>query len=163
MAKGMGPIQNGKIEHWEQMINTNLKGLLYITHGMLPIFLIKKSGHIINIGSVAGFYSYPNGNVYCSTKAAVRSLTETLRLDLLGTGIRVTEVSPGMVETEFSKVRLENDEAQAKKVYEGMTPLTAQDIAETVVWCEERPKHVNIQEVILYPTDQASPNHVFRK
>lgn len=162
LAKGMNTLQETDPSAWNTMIDTNIKGLLAMTHEILPHLLKKKSGHIVNLGSVAGHINYPKGNVYCATKAAVHSLTECLRLDLLGSGIRVTEVSPGMVETEFSLVRL-GDEEKAKSVYQGMTPLSARDIAETIFWCLSRPAHVNIQEVVIYPTDQASPWAVYRK
>jgi 3-hydroxy acid dehydrogenase/malonic semialdehyde reductase len=161
LAKGMQPIQSGALDDWEAMIDTNFKGLLWMSRAVLPHMIQKKSGHIINIGSVAGHSTYPNGNVYCATKAAVHSLSECLRLDLVGSGIRVTEISPGMVETEFSLVRL-GDESKAKSVYRGMTPLSAQDIAESIVWCASRPKHVNVQDLVIYPTDQASPTVVSR-
>ena len=162
VGRGLEPIQEGKLSEWDEMIDTNVKGLLAITRAILPILIKKGSGHIVNLGSAAGFYTYPKGNVYCATKAAVRALTEALRLDLSGTGVRVTEVSPGMVETGFSVARL-GDVGKAKKVYEGMTPLTAQDVAEVILWCVNRPAHVNIQEVIMYPTDQASTTIVHRR
>jgi 3-hydroxy acid dehydrogenase/malonic semialdehyde reductase len=168
LAKGLNSFQtfDESARNWpkafDQMIDTNVKGLFHFSKAMLEHFLKNKNGHIINLGSVAGFYSYPKGHVYCATKAAVRHFTECLRADLLGTPIRVTEVSPGMVETEFSIVRFE-DEKKAKQVYQGMNPLKAEDIAETIFWCAQRPSHVNIQEVILYPTDQASPTLVARK
>ena len=127
-----------------------------MTRWCLPHFLKRRTGHVVNIGSVAGRWVYPGGGVYCATKFAVRALSESLRMDLLGTQIRVTNVEPGMVETEFSEVRFGGDKDKAKAVYNGMTPLTARDIAETVAWCVERPAHVNIQEIVLYPTDQAS-------
>jgi NADP-dependent 3-hydroxy acid dehydrogenase YdfG len=162
LAKGLNPIQNVDSDDWDSMIDTNIKGLLAVTHEVLPHLIKRGDGHIVNLGSVAGHYNYPKGNVYCATKAAVHALTECMRLDLVGTGIRVTEISPGMVETEFSMVRL-GDSEKAKSVYAGMTPLSARDIAETIYWCVNRPKHVNIQEVVLYPTDQASPTVVHRK
>lgn len=162
LARGLDTIQDGNLDDWEAMIDTNVKGLLYMTRAVLPHMVQRKDGHIVNIGSVAGFYVYPKGNIYCATKFAVRALNEALRLDLNGTGVRVTEISPGMVETEFSEVRLASAE-RAKAVYSGMTPLTAEDVAETVVWCASRPRHVNVQEVILYPTDQASPTVVHRR
>lgn len=162
VAKGINPIQNVDADDWDAMIDTNVKGFLAVTHEVLPHFIKRGDGHIVNLGSVAGHYNYPKGNVYCATKAAVHALTECMRLDLVGTGIRVSEISPGMVETEFSMVRL-GDAEKAKSVYAGMTPLTARDIAETIYWCVNRPKHVNIQEVVLYPTDQASPTVVHRR
>jgi 3-hydroxy acid dehydrogenase/malonic semialdehyde reductase len=161
LAKGLTSIQDGKLEDWEAMIDTNIKGLLYVTRAILPLMIQKNRGHIINMGSVAGHWTYPNGNIYSATKFAVRGLSESLRMDLLGTGIRVTEIAPGMVKTEFSEVRLDSKE-KAEAVYAGMTPLTAQDVAEAILWCIQRPSHVNIQEVVMYPTDQASPSLVYR-
>ncbi|MBC7693522.1 MAG: SDR family NAD(P)-dependent oxidoreductase [Methylotenera sp.] len=162
LGKGLDPIQSGNPEDWDVMIDTNIKGLLYVTRVILPLMIQKKRGHLILMGSVAGRWTYPRGNVYSATKYAVKGLTESLRLDLLGTGIRVTEIAPGMVETGFSEVRL-GDAEKAKAVYAGMTPLTANDIADAVVWAEGRPQHVNIQEIVIYPTDQASPSVVQRK
>ncbi len=162
LAKGFDPFQTSNPEDWEAMWDTNVKGLLYVTRVCLPHFLKAKRGHIINLGSVAGRWVYPRGHVYSATKRAVSALTEGLRLDLHGSGIRVTEIAPGMVETEFSEVRFE-DKAKAKTVYQGLTPLSAADIAETIVWCANRPSHVNIQELVIYPTDQASPTTVNRK
>lgn len=162
LALGFKSIQEGRLDEWDQMIDTNIKGLLYVTHSVLPGMLEKNEGHIINIGSVAGHWTYPKGNVYAATKYAVHALSESFRLDLNGTGIRVTEISPGMVETQFSEVRL-GDTEKAKAVYSGMTPLTADDIAEAVLWCALRPLHVNIQDLVIYPTDQASPSIVSRK
>ncbi|MBI3558337.1 MAG: SDR family NAD(P)-dependent oxidoreductase [Deltaproteobacteria bacterium] len=162
MAAGFDPIQQGKTEDWDATIDTNVKGLLYMTHIMLPHFLDKNDGHIVNLGSVAGYEVYPKGNIYCASKFAVRAINESLRMDLLGTKIRVSSVSPGMVETEFSRVRL-GDKKKADAVYAGMTPLTGQDIAEAIHWCVRRPRHVNIQDMIIYPTDQASPTLVSRK
>ncbi|MBY0471075.1 SDR family NAD(P)-dependent oxidoreductase [bacterium] len=163
LARGLASFQEGNIEDWDAMIDTNIKGFLYVARAVIPHFIEKKSGHIINIGSVAGRWTYPKGNVYSATKFAVRGLSESMRLDLNGTGIRVTEIAPGMVETEFSVVRFGGDKEKAKSVYKGLEPLTAQDIAETIVWSAQRPKHVNIQELVIYPTDQASPQVVHRK
>jgi NADP-dependent 3-hydroxy acid dehydrogenase YdfG len=154
LAKGRDLIQNGNPEDWDLMLDTNVKGLLYVTHAVLP-HIISNKGHVINIGSVAGHWVYESGNVYCASKYAVRALSEGLRLDLNGTGVRVTEISPGMVETEFSEVRF-GDKQRGQAVYAGKTPLTAKDIAETILWCAQRPARVNIQEVIIYPTEQAS-------
>ena len=162
LAKGYGPFQNNRTEDWDTMIDTNLKGLLYMTHAIVPYFTQRKAGHIIHLGSIAGRWSYANGNVYCATKSAVAMLTETMRIDLAGTGIRVTNICPGMVKTNFSKVRFE-DEQKADAVYKGMTPLTASDIADAVFWAYSRPPHVNIQEIVLYPTEQASASIVSRK
>jgi 3-hydroxy acid dehydrogenase/malonic semialdehyde reductase len=162
LGLGRGPLQDGVEDDWDQMIDTNIKGLLYTTKAFLPQMIAAKTGHIVNLGSVAGYRVYPGGAIYCATKFAVRAITEGLRMDLLGTGIRVTEIAPGMVETNFSKVRFKGDVDKADAVYKGMRPLTAVDIAETVMWCVQRPAHVNIQTVMLYPTDQATPEHVHR-
>ena len=163
LTLGLDPIQNGNTEDWDTIIDTNVKGLLYITRGFLPLFIKSGKGHIVNLGSVASRWTYPKGNVYCASKRAVSSLTEGLRLDLHGTGIRVTEISPGLVKTEFSLVRFKGDRERARSVYEGVNCLTAEDIAEAIVWATERPSHVNIQEMVLYPVDQASTNHLIRK
>ena len=162
LAKGTDPVAKGTLADWDQMIDTNVKGLLYLTRAVLPRMIARGAGHVVNIGSVAGRHVYPGGAVYCATKFAVRALTEGLRLDLMGTPIRVTNISPGMVETEFSAVRL-NDEARAKALYEGMRPLSAADVAETVTWCLSRPAHVNVQELVIYPTDQAGVGFVSRR
>lgn len=162
LAKGFSPIQDGNVDDWDVMIDTNLKGLLYITRALLPGMIERGVGHIVNIGSVAGYWAYGKGNVYSATKFAVRSLTESLRLDLLGTPIRVTEIDPGMVETEFSEVRF-NDKQRAKEVYAGMQPLSGEDIAEAIVWSVNRPKHVNIQQLVIFPTAQAAITTIARK
>jgi len=162
LARGTASLQDGQLEHWEEMIRVNLTGLLQFTRAVLPHMVKKNHGHIVNLGSVAGRWAYPGGNVYCATKSAVRMLNECLRIDLNGKNIRITEIAPGMVETEFSLVRFQDSE-KAKAAYSGMTPLTAKDIAETVAWCIDRPAHVNIQEVVIYPTSQASPNFVHRE
>ena len=154
LALGRDPIQKGSPADWDIVIDTNVKGLLYVTHALLPIFLSKKSGHIVNVSSVAGLWVYPHGNVYCASKHAVKAITESLRYDLNGSGIRVTEVSPGMVQTEFSVVRYKGDQRKADAVYEGKNPLTASDVAETILWCVNRPARVNIQEVVMFPTEQ---------
>lgn len=162
LARGMATLQEGNPDDWDAVIDTNVKGLLYMTHAVLPGMVERGKGHVINLGSVAGFYTYPKGGVYCASKYAVRALSEGLRADLLGTGVRVTEISPGMVETEFSRVRLGNAQ-KAKAVYQGMRPLNGEDIAEIAVWTASRPEHVNIAEVMVYPTDQASPMLVHRR
>lgn len=162
LAKGTDKMQEGSLDDWEIMIDTNIKGLLFMTRGVIAHMVKKNSGHIVNLGSVAGRWTYPGGGVYCATKFAVRALSEGLRMDLLGSKIRVTNIEPGMVNTEFSVVRL-NDQEKADKVYEGMTPLQANDIAETIVWCVARPAHLNIQELVIYPTDQAHVGQVARK
>lgn len=161
LARGRGPIQDGKPEDWDVVLDTNVKGLLYMTHAILPFMIERKRGHIVNMGSVAGQWMYPDGNLYATSKFAVRALTQAMRMDLLGKGIRVTEIAPGMVETEFSEVRF-NDKQKAKAVYAGMTPLTATDIADAVYWAVTRPAHVNIQEIVMFPTAQASVTHVHR-
>ncbi len=161
LAKGVEPLPLANADDWEQMLDTNVLGLLSMTRGIVPEMVKKKRGDIINLGSVAGRWSYPGGAVYCATKAAVRAITECLRMDLIGSGVRVTNIAPGMVDTEFSDVRLGSREA-ARKVYEGMTPLSSRDIADAIVWCLERPKHVNVQEMILFPTDQAGVGYVNR-
>ncbi|MBX3023037.1 MAG: SDR family NAD(P)-dependent oxidoreductase [Bdellovibrionales bacterium] len=162
LAKGTDRVQNSEVSDWEAMIDTNVKGLLYLTRAVLPHMIQAGRGHVVNIGSVAGRWVYPGGAVYCATKFAVRALSEGLRLDLLGTPIRVTNIEPGMVETEFSQVRFADAE-KARKVYEGMTPLTAEDVAEAIVWCTARPSHVNVQELVLFPTDQPAVGVVHRR
>lgn len=163
LAKGVDFIQDGKLDDWDTVIDTNVRGLLYFTRLTLPHFLAKNRGHIVNLGSVAGRWVYPKGNIYCATKAAVHAISQALRLDLHGKNIRVSEISPGMVETDFSRVRLGGDEAKAKAVYAGMTPLNAQDIADAVKWVTDRPEHVNIQEVVMYSVDQANTTMVNRR
>jgi NADP-dependent 3-hydroxy acid dehydrogenase YdfG len=163
LSRGLDKLHEGSIEDWEEMIDTNLKGLLYVTRLLVPGMVARGRGQVINIGSIAGHQTYPNGNVYCATKAAVRALSEGLKLDLLGTPVRVTSVDPGMVETEFSEVRFHGDHDRASKVYAGLTPLTAEDVADVVFFCATRPAHVNINQVILMPTDQASPTLVHRQ
>ncbi|RLC51113.1 MAG: NAD(P)-dependent oxidoreductase [Candidatus Cloacimonadota bacterium] len=163
LARGFGKIYEGETEDWEEMIDTNIKGLLYVTRQLLPLMVARKKGHIINIGSLAGHEVYPNGNVYAATKFAVNALSKSIRLDVIDKGIRVSSVDPGLVETEFSIVRFSGDEERAKNVYSGMKPLTAEDIAEAVLFCANRPDHVNINEVILTPVAQASATLVHRK
>ena len=163
LASGLSAIQDGDTDDWEKMIDTNIKGLLYITREVSQLMIANKKGHIINIGSIAGKEVYVNGNVYCATKHAVDALNKGMRIDLLPYGIRVTAVNPGMVETEFSIVRFHGDEERAKKVYEGLNPLTPQDIAETVFWAASRPTHVNINDIVIMPTVQANATTIFRK
>lgn len=155
LAAGFNSIQEGVIDDWERMIDTNIKGLLYITRLISPKMIERGSGHIINISSVAGKETYPLGNVYCATKHAVQSVTKGMRIDLLKHGIKVSSVSPGAVDTEFSLVRFNGDKDRAKQVYKGFTPLNAQDIADTILFMVTRPKHVNIDDVLIMPTDQA--------
>lgn len=155
------PLQKGNLEHWDTMIQTNINGLLYVTHTILQGMIKRNAGHIINISSVAGHDHYPNGNVYSATKHAVRALSTSLRLDLLGTKIRVSDIAPGSVNTEFSTIRWQSKE-KADKFYEDFTPLVASDIAETIVFCATRPPHVSVAELVVYPTDQASLNFLHR-
>jgi 3-hydroxy acid dehydrogenase / malonic semialdehyde reductase len=162
MGRGLDKLQEGDVDGWDQMVDTNVKGLLYVTRALLPGMVERGRGHVINLGSVAGHEVYPGGAVYCATKHAVGAITRGLRMDLLGTGVRVSTVDPGMVETEFSVVRFHGDRDRADKVYRGMTPLTAADIADTVLWVATRPPHVNIDEIIIKPTDQASATLIHR-
>lgn len=156
LAAGFNSIQEGVFDDWERMIDTNIKGILYITRLISPKMIERGMGHIINISSVAGKETYPLGNVYCATKHAVQSLTKGMRIDLLKHGIKVSSVSPGAVDTEFSLVRFSGDIDRAKQVYKGFTPLNAQDIADTILFILTRPKHVNIDDVLILPTGQAS-------
>jgi NADP-dependent 3-hydroxy acid dehydrogenase YdfG len=162
LAAGLSTVQDGNIDDWERMIDTNIKGLLYMTRTIAPLMVNQKSGHIINIGSIAGKEVYPNGNVYCASKFAVDALNKGMRMDLVSHGIKVTSINPGMAETEFSVVRFAGDEERAKKVYDGLTPLSAQDIAETIYWVATRPAHVNINELVIMPTAQASSTVSYR-
>lgn len=162
LAAGLSTIQDGKINHWEQMIDTNIKGLLYVTKHVSQMMITNKKGHIINIGSIAGKEVYANGNVYCATKHAVDALNKGMRIDLLPHGIKVSAVNPGMVETEFSIVRFDGDEERAKKVYENIVPLKPEDIAETIYWMASRPAHVNINDILIMPTIQANSTTVLR-
>ncbi|MBC7385101.1 MAG: SDR family NAD(P)-dependent oxidoreductase [Cryobacterium sp.] len=162
LARGLSTFQDADPSDFEAMIDTNIKGFLNVTKAVLPGFLKKNHGHLVHLGSVAGRWNYPKGHVYCATKAAVKALSEGIRMDLNGTAIRVTEIAPGMVDTEFSTVRL-GDADRAKGVYAGMTPLLASDIADAIHWCATRPPHVNIQEMVIYPVDQASPTLVSRR
>ena len=163
LAAGFGPLHTGDPGHWDRMIDTNVTGLLNVTRAVVPAMAERGRGHVINIGSIAGRETYPNGAVYCASKAAVDRITAGLRMDLLGTGVRVSTVDPGLVETEFSVVRFDGDADRASQVYEGMTPLTGEDVAETVVWIADRPAHVQVAEVVLLPTDQASATRVARR
>lgn len=163
LALGLDPLHQGASADWNAMIDTNIKGLLWFTRLVLPVFTKRNSGHVVMMGSVAARWMYPRGNVYSATKAAVHAIAESLRLDLLGTKIRVTTIAPGMVETEFSEVRFKGDADRAKSVYAGMQPLSAEDVADAVVWTVDRPAHVNIQEIVMYPVDQASTSQVARK
>jgi NADP-dependent 3-hydroxy acid dehydrogenase YdfG len=162
LARGTDKAQNGDPAEWDEVVQTNVNGLLYVTRAVTPGMVERGRGHVVNLGSVAGHEVYPGGAVYCATKHAVGAITKGLRMDLLGTGVRVSTVDPGMVETEFSVVRFGGDQARADSVYRGMTPLTAADIADTILWVATRPPHVNIDEIIIKPTDQASATLVHR-
>jgi serine 3-dehydrogenase len=150
------------VQDWEEMIDTNVKGLLYVSRAVLPGMVSRNRGHIINIGSIAGHQTYPGGNVYSASKFAIVGLTRSLKMDLLGTPIRVTNVEPGLVRTEFSEVRFRGDTERAQKVYEGYKPLEPEDIADIVLFCATRPEHVNLLEVLVVPTDQASATMVHK-
>jgi len=163
LAAGLDPVQEGSTDDWDQMIDTNIKGLLYMTRMIAPGMIKRGEGHIINIGSIAGKEVYPKGAVYCATKSAVEALTKGMRLDLVPYGIKVSSVCPGAVETEFSLVRFKGDEARASKVYEGFQPLQAEDIADVIRFIISRPAHVNIQDVLIMPTAQASATIVHKK
>lgn len=156
LSQGLDPIDKGNINDWDTMIDTNVKGLLYVTKIVSNWMIAQKAGHIINIGSIAGHEVYPNGNVYCATKHAVDALNKGMRIDLLPHGIKVTAINPGMVETEFSVVRFKGDEGRAKKVYDGFEPLIANDVAEAIWFAVSRPAHVNINDMLIMPTAQAA-------
>lgn len=155
------PLQEGIEAHWDIMIDTNIKGLLYVSHALIPGMLERGRGHVVNMGSIAGHECYPNGNVYCATKHAVQAISKSMRLDLLGTPIRVTEIAPGAVKTEFSEVRW-NDKQKAQEFYQDFHPLLAEDIADALVYSITRPPHVTIEQMIIMPTVQASANHLAR-
>ncbi len=163
LAAGLDFIQTADLSDWEQMIDTNLKGLLYISKEIIPFMIENKEGHIINIGSIAGKEVYPKGNVYCATKHAVDALTKGMRIDLLEHGIKVSQIAPGAVETEFSLVRLKGDQNAADKVYEGFESLVAEDIAEVSYYVTTMPKHVNINDLLIMPTAQASATNLVRR
>ncbi|MCK4559703.1 MAG: SDR family NAD(P)-dependent oxidoreductase, partial [Calditrichia bacterium] len=163
LARGLSKLHEGSIKDWEEMIDTNIKGLLYISRKIISGMVDRKRGDIINIGSLAGHEVYPGGAVYCATKYAVDALTRGLRMDLVGTPLRVCTVDPGLVETEFSTVRFHGDDERADNVYQGIEPLTADDIAETVFYCASRPAHIQIAQVIIFPTAQRSATVVHRE
>lgn len=163
LARGLEKIYEGNINDWNEMIDTNIKGLLYTTKLVAPIFLVKNSGHIVNIASLAGRAVYPNGNVYCATKFAVKALSEAMVIDFNGTNIRITNIDPGLVETEFSEVRFHGDKERAKTVYRGYKPLTGMDIANIILFCVTLPEHVMIQDLLVTPTAQATATIVHKK
>lgn len=155
-AHGLAPVHSGDVEDWDAMLDINVKGLLYVTHAVLPLMLARKKGHIINIGSIAGKEVYANGNVYCASKFAVDAISRGMRIDLVQEGIKVSEVKPGLVETEFSEVRFKGDKDRAATVYQGYEPLRAEDIADLIAFMVTRPAHVNLAEVLVLPAAQAS-------
>ncbi|MGE5425260.1 MAG: SDR family oxidoreductase [Syntrophothermus sp.] len=159
LAAGLSPFQDGSVDDWDQMIDTNVKGLVYVTRMIAPGMVARKSGHIINIGSIAGKETYPNGNVYCGSKHAVDSLTKAMRIDMVPYGIKVTQIAPGAAETEFSLVRFKWDEEKAASVYKGFQPLQPEDVAEAIYYVTTLPAHVNINDLVIMPTAQASSMH----
>jgi len=163
LSQGLDPVDKGDMDDWDRMIDTNIKGLLYVTKVVSNWMITNGHGHIVNIGSIAGKEVYANGNVYCASKHAVDALSQGMRIDLLPHGIKVTAVHPGAVETEFSVVRFKGDEKRAKKVYDGFEPLAAADIAETIWFAVSRPAHVNINDILVMPTAQANAGTIFRK
>lgn len=162
LASGLEHINEGDPDNWDAMIDTNVKGLLYITRAVANIMIDNGRGHIVNIGSIAGTQPYENGAAYCASKHAVHALSQGMRIDLLSKGIKVTEVRPGMVETEFSVVRFHGDKAKADAVYQGVEPLTAEDIAQTILWVASLPPHVNIDDIVMTPTAQANAYYTYR-
>ena len=163
LALGFGPISDGNIEDWDTMIDTNIKGLLYVSKVIIREMIRRKQGHIINIGSVAGKEVYYHGNVYCATKHAVDALSKSMRIDLLPYNIKVTNIAPGMVDTEFSLVRYKGNEEKASKIYRGFEPLHAEDIADTIEFVVTRPEHVTINDILIMPTAQANTSHLKRE
>lgn len=163
LARGMSKVHDGEVEHWDEMIDTNIKGLLYVSREVLPIMAKRQKGHVINIGSIAGHEVYPNGNVYCATKFAVDALSKGMRIDIVDKGVKVTSIAPGMVKTEFSEVRFSGDKERAENVYKGIDPLTPDDIANAVLYCLTCPPNMVVNEIILTPLYQASTTVAVRK
>ncbi len=163
LASGLDPIHEGDYDDWDVMIDTNLKGLLNVSREVMPHMVKRNAGHVINIGSVAGLMAYPRGNVYSATKFAVRGLTESMNIDMYGTKVRVSSVDPGAAETEFSVVRFHGDEDRAEKVYDGFEPLTAEDVADAVVYVAGAPDHVNVAKLVIMPTAQRNPYLIHRE
>ncbi len=163
LAVGLDHIQTGNTDDWDTMIDTNVKGLLYVTRAVAPLMVVRNKGHIINLGSIAGKEAYENGNVYCASKFAVDALSKSMRIDMLKNNIKVTLIAPGMAETEFALVRFKGDEQKAKNIYKGIDALTAEDIADVIYYCATLPDHVCINEVVITPTQQASVNHSYRR
>jgi NADP-dependent 3-hydroxy acid dehydrogenase YdfG len=162
LSRGLEPLHTGSLDDWKEMIDTNISGLLYIDRAVIPLMVERGGGTVVHIGSIAGRQVYPGGSVYCATKHAVRAISDGLRIDLLGSGVRVCSIDPGMVKTEFSDVRFHGDRRRAEAVYRGVTPLAAKDIADAVLFAATRPPHVDIAEMLILPTDQASSVHVNR-
>ncbi|MGD0444120.1 MAG: SDR family NAD(P)-dependent oxidoreductase [Edaphobacter sp.] len=156
LSRGLSKLYEDDPQNWEEMIDTNVKGLLYVTRSVVPGMVARGRGHVINLGSTAAYITYANGAVYCASKAAEKSISEGLKIDLMGTPVRVTSVDAGMVETNFSKVRFRGDEERAAKVYENITPLQPEDVADAIVWAASRPEHVNIHTVVMTTIDQAN-------
>jgi 3-hydroxy acid dehydrogenase / malonic semialdehyde reductase len=163
LSRGMDKLYMGRIEDWEEMVDTNVKGLLYVARAVVPGMVVRRHGHVVTLGSMAGEIVYPNGAVYCATKAAARAINDGLREDLLGTPVRVTSVDPGLVETDFNLVRFHGDAAKAAKVYKGIKPLSAEDIADVICWVVTRPEHVNISRVSLTSVHQANTLLIHRE
>lgn len=163
LARGKNKIHEDDVEGWEEMIDTNVKGLLYVTREVVPLMTARKKGHVINLGSIAGREAYIGGGVYCAAKHAVTAITRTLRMELLDKKVRVSTVDPGSVETEFSKVRHYGDEEKAKEIYQGIDPLVAEDIADAIIFCANRPLHANIAEMVIFPTAQATATMHYRE
>jgi 3-hydroxy acid dehydrogenase/malonic semialdehyde reductase len=163
LSRGLAKMHEAEYIDWEEMIDTNIKGLLYVSRVVLPWMVKRQKGHVVNIGSVAGHQVYPGGNVYCATKHAVDAITRGMQIDLVDTPVRVSTVDPGLVETEFSMVRFRGDKRKAKKVYKGISPLTGEDVAEAILFCVTRPPHVNIHQLHIMPTAQASATIAYRK
>jgi len=163
LASGFGSIDQGNPEDWDKMIDTNVKGLLYVSKMIMPLMVKRKQGHIINVASIAGKEVYLNGNVYCASKHAVDALSKAMRIDLLPHNIKVTNIAPGMIDTEFSLVRYKGDKKSADNVYRGLKPLYAKDIAEVIYFATTRPAHVNLNDIIIMPTAQANTSHLIRK
>ncbi|MEY4936623.1 MAG: hypothetical protein RIS64_2982 [Bacteroidota bacterium] len=162
-AHGLSPIQDGNMDDWDAMIDGNVQGLLYVSKAVMPVMVERKTGHIINISSVAGKWTYPNGAVYCASKAAVEALSEGMRHDLTQYGIKITNIAPGAVETEFSLVRFKGDEARAKKVYEGFEAIQPEDVADAILYAVNTPKRVTIADIVLFAGAQAAPTVIYRK
>jgi 3-hydroxy acid dehydrogenase / malonic semialdehyde reductase len=163
LAAGLAPVHEGLLSDWEQMIDTNVKGLLYVSRIIITWMIERNKGHIVNISSIAGKEAYDNGNVYCGTKHAVEAISKSMRIELLKYNIKVSTISPGAVDTEFSNVRFKGDTGRAKAVYKGYTPLNAMDIAESILFAVTRPAHVNINDILIMPTAQANATNFFRK